>query len=210
VQEVPQTEKTPFYPRSPYGVAKIYGYWIVVNYREAYNIFACNGILFNHESPRRGETFVTRKITRAVARIKHGLQEDISLGNLNSKRDWGFAPEFCEGMWRMLQQDEPDDFVLATGETHSIREFCELAFKEIGMNIEWKGKDENEVGKDSKTGKTLIEVDKNYFRPTEVDLLIGDPAKAEKILGWKPKVTFEELVKIMVKADCEMVQKKGY
>ena len=210
VQEVPQTEKTPFYPRSPYGVAKIYGYWIVVNYREAYNIFACNGILFNHESPRRGETFVTRKITRAVARIKHGLQENISLGNLNSKRDWGFAPEFCEGMWRMLQQDEPDDFVLATGETHSIREFCELAFKEIGMNIEWKGKDENEVGKDSKTGKTLIEVDKNYFRPTEVDLLIGDPAKAEKILGWKPKVTFEELVKIMVKADCEMVQKKGY
>ena len=210
VQEVPQTEKTPFYPRSPYGVAKIYGYWIVVNYREAYNIFACNGILFNHESPRRGETFVTRKITRAVARIKHGLQENISLGNLNSKRDWGFAPEFCEGMWRMLQQDEPDDFVLATGETHSIREFCELAFKEIGMNIEWKGKDENEVGKDSKTEKTLIEVDKNYFRPTEVDLLIGDPTKAEKILGWKPKVTFEELVKIMVKADCEMVQKKGY
>ncbi len=210
VQEVPQTEKTPFYPRSPYGVAKIYGYWIVVNYREAYNIFACNGILFNHESPRRGETFVTRKITRAVARIKHGLQENISLGNLNSKRDWGFAPEFCEGMWRMLQQEEPDDFVLATGETHSIREFCELAFKEIGMNIEWKGKDENEVGKDSKTGKTLIEVDKNYFRPTEVDLLIGDPSKAEKILGWKPKVTFEELVKIMVKADSEMVQKKGY
>ncbi len=210
VQEVPQTEKTPFYPRSPYGVAKIYGYWIVVNYREAYNIFACNGILFNHESPRRGETFVTRKITRAVARIKHGLQENISLGNLNSKRDWGFAPEYCEGMWRMLQQEEPDDFVLATGETHSIREFCELAFKEIGMNIEWKGKNEKETGLDSKTGKTVIEVDKNYFRPTEVDLLIGDPSKAEKILGWKPKVTFDELVKIMVKADCEMVQKKGY
>ncbi len=210
VQEVPQTEKTPFYPRSPYGVAKIYGYWIVVNYREAYNIFACNGILFNHESPRRGETFVTRKITRAVARIKHGLQENISLGNLNSKRDWGFAPEYCEGMWRMLQQEEPDDFVLATGETHSIREFCELAFKEIGMNIEWKGKNEKETGLDSKTGKTVIEVDKNYFRPTEVDILIGDPSKAEKILGWKPKVTFDELVKIMVKADCEMVQKKGY
>lgn len=210
VQEVPQTEKTPFYPRSPYGVAKIYGYWIVVNYREAYNIFACNGILFNHESPRRGETFVTRKITRAVARIKNGFQESISLGNLNSKRDWGFAPEFCEGMWRMLQHEEPDDFVLATGETHSIREFAELAFKEIGMNIEWKGKDKHETGIDSKTGKVLVEVDKNYFRPTEVDLLIGDAGKAERILGWKPKVTFEELVKIMVKADCEMVQKKGY
>lgn len=210
VQEVPQTEKTPFYPRSPYGVAKIYGYWIVVNYREAYNIFACNGILFNHESPRRGETFVTRKITRAVARINQGLQENISLGNLNSKRDWGYAPEYCEGMWRMLQHDEPEDFVLATGETHSIREFAELAFKEIGINIEWKGKDENEVGKDSKTGKVLVEVDKNYFRPTEVDLLIGDPGKAEKMLGWKPKVTFDELVKIMVKADVEMVKKKGY
>lgn len=210
VQEVPQTEKTPFYPRSPYGVAKIYGYWIVVNYREAYNIFACNGILFNHESPRRGETFVTRKVTRAVARISQGLQENLSLGNLNSKRDWGYAPEYCEGMWRMLQQDSPDDFVLATGETHSIRELTELAFKEIGVNIEWKGKDENEVGKDSKTGNVLVEVDKNYFRPTEVDLLIGDPTKAEKKLGWKPKVTFNELVKIMVNADVELVKKKGY
>ncbi|MEO6694382.1 MAG: GDP-mannose 4,6-dehydratase [Ignavibacteria bacterium] len=210
VQEVPQTEKTPFYPRSPYGVAKIYGYWIVVNYREAYNIFACNGILFNHESPRRGETFVTRKITRAVARIKHGIQETLSMGNIDSKRDWGFAPEYCEGMWRMLQLDEPDDFILATGETHTVREFIEKSFKEIDISIEWKGKDEDEVGKDSKTGKVLIEIDKNYFRPTEVDLLIGDPTKAEKILGWKPKVTFEELVKIMVEADCEMVQKKGY
>ncbi len=210
VQEVPQTEKTPFYPRSPYGVAKIYGYWIVVNYREAYNMFACNGILFNHESPRRGETFVTRKISRAVARIKHGHQENISLGNLNSKRDWGFAPEFCEGMWRMLQQDEPDDFVLATGQTHSIREFVELAFKEIGINIEWKGKNEDETGLDSKTGKVLVEVDKNYFRPTEVDLLIGDASKAKKILGWEPKVTFNELVKLMVESDCEKVQKKGY
>lgn len=210
VQEVPQTEKTPFYPRSPYGVAKIYGYWIVVNYREAYNMYACNGILFNHESPRRGETFVTRKITRAVARIKHGIQENISLGNLNSKRDWGYAPEFCEGMWRMLQQDEPDDFVLATGETHSIREFVELAFKEIDIDIEWKGKNEDEVGKDAKTGKVLVEVDKGYFRPTEVDLLIGDPTKAKEKLGWKPKVKLDELVKIMVKADCEMVQKKGY
>lgn len=210
VQEVPQTEKTPFYPRSPYGVAKIYGYWIVVNYREAYDIFACNGILFNHESPRRGETFVTRKITRAVARIKHGIQDSLSIGNLHSKRDWGYAPEYCEGMWRMLQHDKPEDFVLATGETHSVKEFIELAFKEIGTNIIWKGKNEDEVGKDEKTGKVLVEVDKSYFRPTEVDLLIGDPSKAEKILGWKPKVTFEELVKIMMKADCEMVEKKGY
>lgn len=210
VQEVPQTEKTPFYPRSPYGVAKIYGYWIVVNYREAYDIFACNGILFNHESPRRGETFVTRKITRAVARIKHGIQDKLSMGNIDAKRDWGFAPEFCEGMWRMLQHDTAEDFVLATGETHTVREFIELSFKEIGMNIEWSGKNENEKGMDSKTGKVIVEIDKNYFRPTEVDLLIGDPSKAKEKLGWIPKVTFDELVKIMVKADCEMVQKKGY
>ncbi len=210
VQEVPQTETTPFYPRSPYGVAKIYGYWIVVNYREAYDIFACNGILFNHESPRRGETFVTRKITRAVARIKNGLQDRISMGNIDAKRDWGYAPEYCEGMWRMLQHDTAEDFVLATGETHTVREFIELSFREIGMNIEWSGKNENEKGMDSKTGKVLLEIDKHYFRPTEVDLLIGDPAKAKEKLGWVPKVTFEELVKIMVKADCEMVQKKGY
>ena len=210
VQEVPQTEKTPFYPRSPYGVAKIYGYWIVVNYREAYDIFACNGILFNHESPRRGETFVTRKITRAVARIQHGIQDKLSMGNIDAKRDWGYAPEFCEGMWRMLQHDTAEDFVLATGETHTVREFIELSFKEIGMNIEWSGKNENEKGMDSKTGKVIVEIDKNYFRPTEVDLLIGDPSKAKEKLGWIPKVTFEELVKIMVKADCEMVQKKGY
>ncbi|MCY7361240.1 MAG: GDP-mannose 4,6-dehydratase [Ignavibacteria bacterium] len=210
VQEVPQTESTPFYPRSPYGVAKIYGYWIVVNYREAYDIFACNGILFNHESPRRGETFVTRKITRAVARIKNGLQENLSMGNIDAKRDWGYAPEYCEAMWRMLQHDIAEDFVIATGETHTVREFIELAFKEIGKNIEWKGKDENEVGKDSETGKVLVEIDKNYFRPTEVDLLIGDPSKAKEKLGWSAKVTFNELVKIMVKADCDMVQKKGY
>ena len=210
VQEVPQTEKTPFYPRSPYGVAKIYGYWIVVNYREAYDIFACNGILFNHESPRRVETFVTRKSTRAVARIKNGIQEKLSMGNIDAKRDWGFAPEYCEGMWRMLQHDIAEDFVLATGDTHTVREFIELSFKEIGMNIEWSGKNENEKGMDSKTGKVIVEIDKNYYRPTEVDLLIGDPSKAERILGWKPKVTFQELVKIMVKADCEMVQKKGY
>ncbi|HAY33382.1 MAG TPA: GDP-mannose 4,6-dehydratase [Ignavibacteria bacterium] len=210
VQEVPQTESTPFYPRSPYGVAKIYGYWIVVNYREAYNIFACNGILFNHESPRRGETFVTRKITRAVARIKHGLQKKLFMGNIDSKRDWGYAPEYCEAMWRMLQQDKPEDFVIATGETHSVREFIEVAFKEIGIDIEWKGKDEDEKGINSKTGETVIEIDKNYFRPTEVDLLIGDPSKAKKLLGWEPKVTFKELAKIMVEADSEMVAKKGY
>lgn len=210
VQEIPQKETTPFYPRSPYGVAKIYGYWIVVNYREAYDIFACNGILFNHESPRRGETFVTRKITRAVARIKSGLQETLSMGNIDAKRDWGYAPEYCEGMWKMLQHDKAEDFVLATGETHTVREFIELAFKEIDINIEWKGKNENETGRDSKTGKVVIEIDKNYFRPTEVDLLIGDPSKAKEKLGWIPKVTFEELVKIMVKADIEMVQKKGY
>jgi len=201
VQEVPQTESTPFYPRSPYGVAKIYGYWIVVNYREAYNIFACNGILFNHESPRRGETFVTRKVTRAVARIKHGLQKTLSMGNIDSKRDWGYAPEYCEAMWRMLQTDTPEDFVIATGETHSVREFIEESFRHIGKDIEWKGKDENETGVDAKTGDLLIEIDKNYFRPTEVDLLIGDPSKAKKILGWEPKVTFKELVKIMVEAD---------
>lgn len=210
VQEVPQTETTPFYPRSPYGVAKIYGYWIVVNYREAYDIFACNGILFNHESPRRGETFVTRKITRAVARIKHGLQQSMHMGNLDAKRDWGYAPEFCEGMWRILQQDKAEDFVLATGETHSVREFIELAFREIGIDVVWKGKGVNEIGKDKKTGNVLIEIDKSYFRPTEVDLLIGDPTKAKKKLGWKPKTTFEELVTIMVKADCDSVKKKGY
>jgi GDPmannose 4,6-dehydratase len=210
VQEVPQTETTPFYPRSPYGVAKIYGYWIVVNYREAYDIFACNGILFNHESPRRGETFVTRKITRAVARIKHGLQQSLHMGNLDAKRDWGYAPEFCEGMWRILQHSKAEDFVLATGETHSVREFIELAFKEIGIDVAWKGKGANEIGKDKKTGNVLVEIDKTYFRPTEVDLLIGDPTKAKKKLGWKPKTTFEELVKIMVKADCDSVKKKGY
>ncbi|MBS1516844.1 MAG: GDP-mannose 4,6-dehydratase [Bacteroidetes bacterium] len=210
VQEVPQTESTPFYPRSPYGVAKIYGYWIVVNYREAYNIFACNGILFNHESPRRGETFVTRKITRAVARIKHGLQKTFSMGNLDAKRDWGYAPEYCEGMWRMLQTEKPEDFVLATGETHKVREFIELAFKEIGIDIEWKGKDEDETGIDTASGNVLVEIDKNYFRPTEVDLLIGDPSKAKRILGWEPKVTFRELVKIMVEADLKSVAKKGF
>jgi GDPmannose 4,6-dehydratase len=222
--EFPQNEKTPFYPRSPYGVAKIYGYWIVINYREAYGLYACNGILFNHESPRRGETFVTRKITRAVSRITCGFQKKLYLGNLNAKRDWGFAPEYCEGMWSMLQQQKPDDFVLATGETHTVREFTELAFNELGVELDWKGKNENEKGivnkindsfeniihKNIKVGDTIVEVDKTYYRPTEVDILIGDASKAKKILGWKSKTMFPELVKLMVKADYEKVLKRGY
>ena len=205
VQEIPQTETTPFYPRSPYGVAKLYAYWIVKNYREAYNLFACNGILFNHESPRRGETFVTRKITRAAAKIKLGLQDKLYLGNLNAKRDWGYAPEYCEGMWLMLQKDKPEDYVMATGETHTVKEFCELAFKELDIELEWKGKNENEKGIDKKTGKIIIEVDPRYYRPTEVDLLIGDASKAKEKLGWEPRVKFEELVKIMVKADFKKI-----
>jgi GDPmannose 4,6-dehydratase len=210
VQEIPQTEKTPFYPRSPYGVAKIYGYWIVVNYREAYNLFACNGILFNHESPRRGETFVTRKITRAAGRIKCGIQEKLYIGNLNAKRDWGYAPEFCEAMWLMLQQKYPEDFVIATGETHTVKEFCQLAFKELDINLLWEGKNENEKGIDEKSGKIIIEVDKNYFRPTEVDLLIGDASKAKEKLGWIPKIKFEELVSLMVKSDYEKTLARGF
>ncbi|ASQ89940.1 GDP-mannose 4,6-dehydratase [Prosthecochloris sp. GSB1] len=209
-QEVPQSEKTPFYPRSPYGVAKLYGYWIIVNYREAYNLFACNGILFNHESPRRGETFVTRKITRAAARIKAGLQERVSLGNLDARRDWGYAPEFVEGMWRILQQDEPDDFVLATGETHTVREFASLAFRELGIELEWRGNGVTEKGVDPATGKTLVAVDPEYYRPTEVDLLIGDPAKARQALGWEPKTRFEDLVRLMVRADWEKVRQRGH
>lgn len=236
VQEIPQNEKTPFYPRSPYGVAKIYGYWIVVNYREAYNLFACNGILFNHESPRRGETFVTRKITRAVSRIICGHQKKLFLGNLNAKRDWGYAPEYCEGMWRMLQNKEPEDFVLATGETHTVKEFVELSFKSLGIELDWRGSNENEKGiiksinadlileglndvkpvlqdtllKYIKKGEIVVEIDKNYYRPTEVDLLIGDASKAEKILNWKPKTKFEDLVKIMINADFEKVLNRGY
>ena len=210
VQEIPQTEKTPFYPRSPYGVAKLYGYWIIINYREAYNLFACNGILFNHESPRRGETFVTRKITRAASRIKEGLQETLFLGNLNTKRDWGYAPEYVEGMWMMLQQDKPDDYVMATGENHTIREFVELTFRELDIEIDWQGIEEKEVGIDSKTGKKIIGIDKKYYRPTEVEQLLGDATKAKKELGWEPKTSFEELVKIMVKADWEKVKKRGY
>ncbi|MBU4443855.1 GDP-mannose 4,6-dehydratase [bacterium] len=209
-QEIPQTENTPFYPRSPYGVAKLYAYWIIKNYREAYNLFACNGILFNHESPRRGETFVTRKITRAAARINEGLQDKLYLGNLNAKRDWGYAPEYCEGMWMMLQQDVPDDYVMATGETHTVREFCEVAFAELDMNIKWHGKDVKEKGIDSKTGKTLIEINPRYFRPTEVDLLIGDYSKAKEKLGWEPKVKFEELARMMAQKDYEKVLKRGF
>lgn len=210
VQEVPQTEKTPFYPRSPYGVAKLYGYWIIVNYREAYNLFACNGILFNHESPRRGGTFVTRKITQAAARIKFGIQEMVTLGNLNAKRDWGYAPEFVEGMWEMMQLDKADDFVLATGETHTIREFADITFKELDMDLEWTGEGVNERGVEIKTGKTLVAINPRYFRPTEVELLIGDATKAQKTFGWKPKVKFDELAKIMAKADWEKVQKRGF
>jgi GDPmannose 4,6-dehydratase len=210
VQEIPQTEKTPFYPRSPYGVAKLYGYWIIVNYREAYNIFACNGILFNHESPRRGETFVTRKITMAAAKIKLGLQDKLTLGNLNSKRDWGYAPEFVEGMWRMLQLEKPEDFVLATGETHEVRTFVNAAFNELGIELRWEGEAENEKGIDKKTGKVLVAVDPKYYRPTEVELLIGDATKAKKILGWEAKTKFADLARLMAKADLALVTRRGY
>jgi len=202
-QETPQKESTPFYPRSPYGAAKVYSHWITVNYREAYNLFACSGILFNHESPRRGKRFVSRKVTRAVAKIHHGLQDKLFLGNLNAKRDWGYAPEYVEAMWLMLQQKNPDDYVIATGEAHTVREFTTEAFKNIDINLGWKGKGKTEKGIDKKTGKTLVEVDPNYFRPTEVESLIGDASKAKKKLGWKSKVKFKELVKIMVSADIE-------
>lgn len=197
----PQSEKTPFYPKSPYGAAKLYSYWITVNYRESYNMFACNGILFNHESPRRGETFVTRKITIAVAKIMAGKQEKLSLGNLNAKRDWGFAGDYVEGMWRILQQEKPDDYVLATNETHTVREFVELAFAEVGVGIEWKGEGVNEKGYDKNTGKLLVDVNPRYFRPAEVELLWGDSTKAETELGWKRKVSFKELVSMMVRED---------
>jgi GDPmannose 4,6-dehydratase len=237
VQKVPQTEMTPFYPRSPYGVAKLYGYWIIVNYREAYDLFACNGILFNHESPRRGETFVTRKITRAASRIATGVQKTLALGNLDAKRDWGYAPEYCEGMWKILQHDNAEDFVLATGETHTIREFAELAYKEIGVELEWTGKGEKEKGiarsvdfeiakklinyntsfsyrldfsNKLKKGDTIVVIDPNYYRPTEVDLLIGNPAKAEKLLNWKAKTKFNDSIKLMIKADLEKVLMRGY
>ena len=207
VQEIPQKETTPFYPRSPYGVAKLYAFWITKNYREAYNMYAVNGILFNHESERRGETFVTRKITLAVSRIAHGIQEKLYLGNLNSLRDWGYAKDYVECMWLMLQQDNPEDYVIATGEQHSVRTFCELAFKEAGMELEWKGKNENEKGICKATGKILIEIDPSYYRLSEVETLLGYPTKARTQLGWNPrKTSFEELVKIMMKHDLEYVK----
>ena len=210
VQETPQNENTPFYPRSPYGVAKLYGYWIVKNYREAYGIYAVNGILFNHESPRRGETFVTRKITRAAARIKEGLQEKLLLGNLNAQRDWGYAPEYVEGMWRMLQETEPEDFVLATGETHTVREFVDIVFDELNFELDWVGEGESECGIEKLTGKVLIEVNPSYYRPTEVDLLLGDASKANKKLNWKSNMKFNELARIMARSDLEKVQRRGY
>lgn len=239
VQEIPQNEKTPFYPRSPYGVAKLYGYWIIVNYREAYNLFASNGILFNHESPRRGETFVTRKITRAATRILCGLQNDLSLGNLHSKRDWGFAPEYCEGMWRILQHKTAEDFVLATGLTKTVREFVELTFSNLGINLKFVGEGVEESGiidsfdklkfdevknkfmgegnrakfslsEKIKVGEKMVKVNPQYYRPSEVDLLIGDAAKAKGILGWEAKTKFEDLVKLMTDADLELVLRRGY
>jgi GDPmannose 4,6-dehydratase len=221
VQEVPQSETTPFYPRSPYGVAKLYAYWIIINYREAYNLFACNGILFNHESPRRGETFVTRKITIAAAKIVLGLQDKLILGRLDTQRDWGYAPEYCEGMWKILQHNKPEDFVLATGVMHTVREFCELTFKELGIELEWIGKDENEKGivksisseklkelwklkgmkNILKKGDCVIEVSPSYYRLTEVELLIGNAQKAEKLLNWKTNTNLEDLVKMMIRSD---------
>lgn len=207
VQETPQKETTPFYPRSPYAAAKIYGYWITVNYREAYEMYACNGILFNHESPLRGETFVTRKITRAVARIKLGLQKKLFLGNLNAKRDWGYARDYVEAMWLMLQQDQPEDFVIATGQTQEVRSFVELAFQEVGIKIAWQGQGVEEKGFNQETGEILVEVDPRYFRPTEVELLLGDPTKAYEKLGWKARTTLAELCSMMVKADLEQAQR---
>jgi GDPmannose 4,6-dehydratase len=205
VQETPQRETTPFYPRSPYGVAKLYAYWITVNYREAYGMHASNGILFNHESPIRGETFVTRKITRAVAAIHLGLQKTLYIGNLDSKRDWGHARDYVEGMWRIMQQQTPDDYVLATGETHSVREFIEVAFSKVGRKIEWKGKGVDEVGIDAAHGDILVRIDSRYFRPTEVDALVGDASKARRVLGWKHTVTFLELISEMLKSDLIVV-----
>jgi len=211
VVQIPQTEKTPFYPRSPYGCAKLYAYWITKNYRESYDLFACNGILFNHESPRRGETFVTRKITRGIVRIKENVQGCLYLGNLNAKRDWGHTKDFVEAMWLMLQQDKPDDFIIATGETHSVREFLQLAFKEVDIEIERNGKEgaeEEYIRLDN--GKTVVKIDSRYFRPAEVDFLLGDASKAQKVLGWKPKITFKELIKEMVEEDTKSLKIELY
>ncbi|MCB5224446.1 MAG: GDP-mannose 4,6-dehydratase [Candidatus Cloacimonadaceae bacterium] len=206
VQEIPQKETTPFYPRSPYAAAKLYAYWIVRNYREAYKLFASNGILFNHESPRRGETFVTRKIVIAAVKISLGLQECMYLGNIDAKRDWGYAPEYVEGMWRILQADGPDDFVLATNKTNTVRSFVEAVFAELGITLDWQGAGVDEVGIDTKTGKTVVRIDPQYFRPTEVEILVGDYSKAKEVLGWEPKVMMPELVKIMVEADLKRIK----
>lgn len=208
IQQPVQSEKTPFYPRSPYGVAKLYAYWITVNYRESFGMYACNGILFNHESPRRGETFVTRKITMAATRIALGLQDCLHLGNLNAKRDWGHAKDYVEGMWLMLQQNKPDDYVLATNTTTSVRDFCTMVFKELGIDIVWQGEGLNEKGIDKKTGKVIVDVDKQYFRPAEVDLLLGDSTKARKELGWKPKYDLQALAREMVASDLEQAKRE--
>ncbi|HXH41217.1 MAG TPA: GDP-mannose 4,6-dehydratase [Thermoanaerobaculia bacterium] len=204
VVETPQNERTPFYPRSPYGIAKVYAYWMAVNYREAYGLFAVNGILFNHESPRRGETFVTRKITRAVGRIRHGLQDCLFLGNLDAKRDWGYARDYVDAMWRMLQHDEPEDFVIATGETHTVRECCERAFSRAGIELEWKGKGADERGVERGSGRVFVTLDPRHLRPTEVDLLLGDATKARERLGWQPSTTFAELIDLMTDADLQL------
>jgi len=209
-EEVPQNEKTPFRPRSPYGTAKLYAHWITVNYREAYNIFACSGICFNHESSRRGETFVTRKITRGATRIKLGLQDKLYLGNLNSKRDWGHAKDYIRAMWLMLQQPEPDDYIIATGRQHSVKDFCQIAFKELGIDIKWSGKGLKEQGLNKKNNKVLIEVDSRYFRPNEVESLMGSPTKAKKVLGWKPNISFKGLVGEMIENDLKEAQKESF
>lgn len=206
VVETPQTENTPFYPRSPYGVAKLYGYWIIKNYREAYNIFACNGILFNHESERRGFNFVSRKVTIGLAKVKLGYDDVLQIGNLNAKRDWGYAPEYVECMWSMLQREQPEDYVIATGQTQSVRSFIELSARILGFKLEWEGEGLNEVGIDRDTGRVIVKVNPKYFRPTEVDLLLGDPSKAKRELGWKPKTSFEELVRIMTEADYKLLK----
>ncbi len=208
-EEIPQDEDTPFHPRSPYAVAKLYAYWITQNYREAYDLFACNGILFNHESPRRGKRFVTRKITRAASKIKNGLQDKLYLGNLNAKRDWGFAPEYVEGMWQMLNHDGPDDYVLATGETHTVREFVEKAFSVVGIDLEWEGEGVDERGIDRSSGGILVEVDPKYFRPSEVDILVGNPEKAREELGWSHDTDFDDLVRIMVENDQKLLEEEG-
>lgn len=208
VQEMPQTEKTPFYPRSPYGVAKLYGHWITKNYRESYDLYACSGILFNHESERRGKEFVTRKITYAVARIKQGVQDHLELGNLDSKRDWGHSKDYVRAMWLMLQQSAPDDYVIATNETRTVREFVETAFGHVGIKLNWEGTGIDEIGKDAETGKILVKVNKDFFRPAEVDVLLGNPAKAESALGWQREISFSELVERMVKNDMEIVAKE--